>query len=201
MHIKFDYICNNSLCCLLQRSRCVVFSWSISLGDAHFLHMDCRAVYNVSTWSAVLWAEGPCACFTEKAQFELEFERMINHHKSFPSIVMYVVFNEGWGQYEVLEHCCTNTRMTYMRICLLISMLCSTQAALHHARHNRACAHVHHMRHAGPKHCDANAAVHHKEVMLHCSPPSVFLRPCYCAFRSMQCCSASDASEVPLRYV
>lgn len=40
--------------------------------------------------------------FTEKAQFELEFERMIHHHKSFPSIVMYVVFNEGWGQYEVL---------------------------------------------------------------------------------------------------
>lgn len=26
---------------------------------------------------------------------------MIHNHKSFPSIVMYVVFNEGWGQYEV----------------------------------------------------------------------------------------------------
>lgn len=43
------------------------------------------------------------ACLTaEKEQFELEFERMIHHHKSFPSIVMYVVFNEGWGQYEVV---------------------------------------------------------------------------------------------------
>ena len=26
---------------------------------------------------------------------------MIENHRSFPSVVMYVVFNEGWGQYEV----------------------------------------------------------------------------------------------------
>ena len=51
----------------------------------------------------------------EKAQFELEFEHMINQHKSFPSIVMYVVFNEGWGQYEVLAHCCTHIRLPSMQ--------------------------------------------------------------------------------------
>lgn len=37
----------------------------------------------------------------EKQQYEMEFKRMIEEHISFPSIVMYVVFNEGWGQYEV----------------------------------------------------------------------------------------------------
>ena len=42
------------------------------------------------------------ACLSaEKDQFELEFERMIHQLRSFPSIVIYVVFNEGWGQYEV----------------------------------------------------------------------------------------------------
>ena len=35
-----------------------------------------------------------------KAQFEHELQVMIEEHISFPSIVMYVVFNEGWGQYE-----------------------------------------------------------------------------------------------------
>lgn len=37
----------------------------------------------------------------EKQQFEGELVRMIENHRSFPSVVMYVVFNEGWGQYEV----------------------------------------------------------------------------------------------------
>lgn len=36
----------------------------------------------------------------EKQQFEGELVRMIENHRSFPSVVMYVVFNEGWGQYE-----------------------------------------------------------------------------------------------------
>ncbi|DBB10511.1 hypothetical protein WJX82_011175 [Trebouxia sp. C0006] len=36
----------------------------------------------------------------EKQQFEGELVRMIENHHSFPSVVMYVVFNEGWGQYE-----------------------------------------------------------------------------------------------------
>ena len=40
-------------------------------------------------------------CLAEKQQYETEFQRMIQNHMSFPSIVIYVVFNEGWGQYEV----------------------------------------------------------------------------------------------------
>ncbi|KAL3162070.1 hypothetical protein ABBQ38_009136 [Trebouxia sp. C0009 RCD-2024] len=36
----------------------------------------------------------------DKQQFEEEMVRMIENHKSFPCIVQWVVFNEGWGQYE-----------------------------------------------------------------------------------------------------
>lgn len=35
-----------------------------------------------------------------KEQFELELRRMMNQLHSHPSIVMWVVHNEGWGQYE-----------------------------------------------------------------------------------------------------
>lgn len=34
------------------------------------------------------------------AQFELELQRLIDTHYNHPSIVMWVVFNEGWGQYD-----------------------------------------------------------------------------------------------------
>lgn len=33
-------------------------------------------------------------------QFELELQRMIDTYRNHPSIVMWVVFNEGWGQYD-----------------------------------------------------------------------------------------------------
>jgi beta-galactosidase/beta-glucuronidase len=35
-----------------------------------------------------------------KKQFELELERLITNHFNHPSIIMWVPFNEGWGQYE-----------------------------------------------------------------------------------------------------
>ena len=33
-------------------------------------------------------------------QFELELTRLIDTHSNHPSIVMWVIFNEGWGQYD-----------------------------------------------------------------------------------------------------
>lgn len=33
-------------------------------------------------------------------QFELELRRLIDAHHNHPSIIMWVVFNEGWGQYD-----------------------------------------------------------------------------------------------------
>jgi hypothetical protein len=36
----------------------------------------------------------------DKKQFELELSRVIDAHRNHPSIVMWVPFNEGWGQYD-----------------------------------------------------------------------------------------------------
>ncbi|MGP4038633.1 FIMAH domain-containing protein [Gracilibacillus sp. D59] len=36
----------------------------------------------------------------EAAQFEHEFEEMINEHYNSPSLILWTVFNEGWGQYD-----------------------------------------------------------------------------------------------------
>ncbi|MFO0947601.1 MAG: glycoside hydrolase family 2 TIM barrel-domain containing protein [Planctomycetota bacterium] len=35
-----------------------------------------------------------------KKQFEIELARMIDHLENHPSIILWVVFNEGWGQYD-----------------------------------------------------------------------------------------------------
>jgi len=34
----------------------------------------------------------------EQAEFERQLELMVNEHKSYPSIVSWVIYNEGWGQ-------------------------------------------------------------------------------------------------------
>lgn len=56
----------------------------------------------VQDMPALFWdGQGP-PNFTpaEKAQWEGEMRAMIEWHVSFPCIIMWVVFNEGWGQYE-----------------------------------------------------------------------------------------------------
>lgn len=35
-----------------------------------------------------------------RAQFEIELERMVEHLRNHPSVVLWVLFNEGWGQYD-----------------------------------------------------------------------------------------------------
>lgn len=39
----------------------------------------------------------------DKAQFETELQAMIETHQNSPSIIMWVVFNEGWGQYDTVR--------------------------------------------------------------------------------------------------
>ena len=34
----------------------------------------------------------------EQAEFERQIEVLVNEHKSYPSIVTWVIYNEGWGQ-------------------------------------------------------------------------------------------------------
>jgi beta-galactosidase/beta-glucuronidase len=38
-----------------------------------------------------------------KKQYEAELGAMIDQHKFFPSIAMWIVFNEGWGQYDTVR--------------------------------------------------------------------------------------------------
>lgn len=35
-----------------------------------------------------------------KKQFEMELAQMVETHRNHPSIIMWVIFNEGWGQYD-----------------------------------------------------------------------------------------------------
>src|SRR6266850_325076 len=53
-------------------------------------------------WSIGWAATAACARSRSAAaeQFELELKRMIDALANHPSIVMWVVFNEGWGQYD-----------------------------------------------------------------------------------------------------
>ncbi|ASY31428.1 MULTISPECIES: PA14 domain-containing protein [unclassified Streptomyces] len=37
---------------------------------------------------------------SEKAEYEHEMKQMIDQHASSPSVIMWVTFNEGWGQYD-----------------------------------------------------------------------------------------------------
>ncbi|MBZ0302725.1 MAG: glycoside hydrolase family 2 [Anaerolineae bacterium] len=37
------------------------------------------------------------------AQFELELQRLVESHRNHPSIIMWVPFNEGWGQYDTVR--------------------------------------------------------------------------------------------------
>ncbi len=37
---------------------------------------------------------------SERVQFEHELQRMVESHFNHPSIILWVVFNEGWGQYD-----------------------------------------------------------------------------------------------------
>lgn len=34
----------------------------------------------------------------EQKEFERQLEVMVNEHKSYPSIVTWMIYNEGWGQ-------------------------------------------------------------------------------------------------------
>lgn len=53
----------------------------------------------------LVWQDMPSAVGSptaaDKQQFESEMREMVDEHRSSPSIVMWVPFNESWGQYDV----------------------------------------------------------------------------------------------------
>jgi hypothetical protein len=62
-----------------------------------------RWYYWCDTMGILVWQDMPSGDNRDaaaKAQFALELQRMIDSHRNHPSIVMWVPFNEGWGQHD-----------------------------------------------------------------------------------------------------
>ncbi len=62
-----------------------------------------RWYYWADRLGLLVWQDMPSANNTtpeSRQQFETELERLVESHQIHPSIVMWVVFNEGWGQYD-----------------------------------------------------------------------------------------------------
>ena len=62
-----------------------------------------RWYYWADKLGLLIWQDMPSAnnkTNESKKQFELELQRLVETHWNHPSIVQWVVFNEGWGQYD-----------------------------------------------------------------------------------------------------
>ncbi|MFI6291499.1 PA14 domain-containing protein [Nonomuraea sp. NPDC050790] len=61
-----------------------------------------RWYHHADKLGLLVWQDMPSTSGnTNQAQFETEFRRIVDQHRGSPSIVMWVPFNESWGQYEV----------------------------------------------------------------------------------------------------
>ncbi|MDC0707513.1 AbfB domain-containing protein [Stigmatella sp. ncwal1] len=54
----------------------------------------------ILVWQDMPSMERPPSTAAAKTQFELEMREMVDEHRSSPSIILWVVLNEGWGQYD-----------------------------------------------------------------------------------------------------
>lgn len=62
-----------------------------------------RWYYWADKLGLLVWQDMPSAnnkTDESKKQFEQELRRLVETHRNHPSIIMWVVFNEGWGQYD-----------------------------------------------------------------------------------------------------
>ncbi len=62
-----------------------------------------RWYYWADKLGLMVWQDMPSAnnrTDDAKKQFETELEKLVVNHYNHPSIIMWVVFNEGWGQYD-----------------------------------------------------------------------------------------------------
>ncbi len=68
-----------------------------------------RRYYWADRLGLLVWQDMPsmrenyAPSIDDQAQFENELRAMIDQHRSFPSIVTWVVFNEGWGQFNTVR--------------------------------------------------------------------------------------------------
>ena len=62
-----------------------------------------RWYYWADRLGLLVWQDMPSGNNTtpeSRTQFENELDRLVATHRYYPSIIMWVVFNEGWGQYD-----------------------------------------------------------------------------------------------------
>lgn len=62
-----------------------------------------RFYYWCDKLGMIVWQDMPNAnnkSDAHKIQFEIELKRLVDTHFNHPSIVMWIAFNEGWGQYD-----------------------------------------------------------------------------------------------------
>ncbi|SEG97406.1 Glycosyl hydrolases family 2, TIM barrel domain [Nonomuraea solani] len=60
-----------------------------------------RWYHHADKLGLLVWQDMPSAFRTsDRPQFEAELRELVDQHRSSPSIVMWVPFNEGWGQYD-----------------------------------------------------------------------------------------------------
>lgn len=61
-----------------------------------------RWYHHADKLGLLVWQDMPSAHrSTDRPQFEAELKAMVDQHRSSPSIIMWVPFNEGWGQYDM----------------------------------------------------------------------------------------------------
>lgn len=66
-----------------------------------------RWYYWADKLGLLIWQDMPSrrssGSWDERVQFEHELRQMITQHRNHPSIILWVVFNEGWGQYDTVR--------------------------------------------------------------------------------------------------
>ncbi|MEU6711971.1 PA14 domain-containing protein [Nonomuraea sp. NPDC046802] len=60
-----------------------------------------RWYYHADKLGLLVWQDMPSTVrTTDRPQFEAELRELVDQHRSSPSVIMWVPFNEGWGQYD-----------------------------------------------------------------------------------------------------
>ena len=81
------------------------YYWADKLGVLVWQDMPCALAGGGANKDGAtgVWRDGVRASDEANAQFETELKAMIEQRGNHPSIIVWVVFNEGWGQYDTLR--------------------------------------------------------------------------------------------------
>jgi hypothetical protein len=78
-------------------------SYGFNMARKHVKVEPSRWYYWCDKLGLLVWQDMPGSgnnTPAQKQQFEVELKQMVATHANHPSIIMWVVFNEGWGQYD-----------------------------------------------------------------------------------------------------